>query len=157
MWTNIYQAYLKAMLSVWLVLPKKNILVSIGNISEKVDFLSSAKWLVKKWFALHATTWTHNFFQEHGVPSILVHGEEELKSWNNFIDMMKWGDIDFVINAPSWTSRWNEISVWYLMRRKAVDLSIPLLSNIKLANLLIQSLDHVWGKDGIEIMHYNEF
>lgn len=70
---------------------------------------------------------------------------------------MKAGEIDFVINAPSGTYKEQGLSEWYLMRRKAIDLSIPLLANIKLANLLVQSLDHVWWKDGIEIMHYDEF
>lgn len=154
LWTTIYQAFLKALISVGITLPKKHILVSIGSLEEKVDFLSTAKRLTANGYILYATSGTHIFLQKNNVPSIHVSKDPTHEQY--VIHMLQSWMIDFVINAPSTVSS-EEMSVWYLLRRKAVDLSIPLLPNIKLANLLVQSLQHVWWIDGIEILHYDEF
>jgi hypothetical protein len=105
-------------------------------------------------YILYATSGTHIFLQKNNVPSIHVSKDPTHEQY--VIHMLQSWMIDFVINAPSTVSS-EEMSVWYLLRRKAVDLSIPLLPNIKLANLLVQSLQHVWWIDGIEILHYDEF
>lgn len=159
LWTDIHQAFLKAMLSVWLTLPKKNILVSIGWLEAKLDFLANAKRLVDMGYILYATPGTHAFFQEHNVPSIYAEKIQQWTSWSShdIMELIQSWIIDFIINEPSGTKVDQEETSWYLMRRKAVDLSIPLLVNVKMAKLLVQSLQALWGVQGIEILSYNEF
>lgn len=154
LWTTIQQAFLKALLSVGITLPKKNILISLGQLEDKIEFLGSAKQLLALGYTLFATPGTHAFFQEHHLVSTCVK-----KVWageDDIITLMQQGHIDFVINEPNMTSN-EEFTTGYMMRRKAVDLGIPLLANIKLAKLFVQSLVQVWGLEGIEILSYDMF
>lgn len=75
-----YEAYLKALLSTGIVLPKKNILLSIGSFKEKLEMLPSAQKLVVAGFVLFGTSGTADFFNEHNVPckvriSCRIHSE----------------------------------------------------------------------------------
>jgi hypothetical protein len=44
-----------------------------------------------------------------------------------------------------------------LIRRKAVDSSIPMINDLKVAMLYIKSLNVLNGQEGIEIKGYSEF
>ncbi len=63
-----YEAYLKALLSTGFVLPKKNILLSIGGFKEKMEMLPSVQKLHAAGYNLFATSGTADFFTEHNIP-----------------------------------------------------------------------------------------
>ena len=156
LWTNIYQAFLKSMISVWIEAPKKNILLSIWWLENKISFLKSAKRLTKMWYKLFATKWTADILEKNDIKVKIVDKVHKNPKKNAVTYMEDW-KIDFVINIPSDTKIRQEEESGYLIRRKAVDSSIPMINDLKVAMLYIKSLNVLNGQEGIEIKGYSEF
>ncbi len=138
---NIYEAYLKALISVGLQVPKKGVLLSTGTIDGKVAFLDSARKLAAMGLPLYATAGTQEFLRQHGVASTLLHWPKE-EATPNVIEYLESGKIDLVINVPKSFAQ-EELSNDYLVRRKAVDYNVGLFTNIQAAVLFVESLDHL--------------
>jgi len=149
LWTDIYQAFLKAMISVWIEIPKENILLSIWWIENKVIFLKSAKRLKKMWFKLFTTKWTWNFLKEKWIKIHIIE--------KDILENIENKKIDFIINISSTENIKKEENFWYKLRRKAVDSWISLINDLKVANLFIKSIEVLDMWKDIEIMSYNEF
>ncbi|SCV01857.1 LAMI_0G14202g1_1 [Lachancea mirantina] len=140
-----YEAYLKSLLSTGFKLPKKNILLSIGSFKEKQEMLPSVKKLYNLGFKLFATAGTADFISEHGIPvqylEVLSEGDE--KSEYSLTQHLANNKIDLYINLPS-ANRFRRpasyVSKGYRTRRMAVDYSVPLVTNVKCAKLLIEAL-----------------
>ena len=130
------------MISVGVKIPKKNILMSLGNPEDKVEFIESVKLLQKMEYHVFATTGTYNFFLKHGIKTTMVKKLSEDKK-NNVISMLDDKKFDFVINTPDLDDVRQEECDGYLMRRKAVDKGISLISNIKIAKMFVESLYHL--------------
>jgi len=135
---DMYEAFLKAMISVGFQLPKKNVLLSIGKIEDKAGFLPSARRLTEIGYELFATDGTAAFLQENGIKVTALHkirsGEKP-----NLIDALSEKKIDLVINIPKSYSR-EEVTDGYLIRRKAIDFNIPLVTNLQVAEVTVQAL-----------------
>jgi carbamoyl-phosphate synthase large subunit len=131
------QALLTAMLAVGFKMPKKNILLTIGRIEDKVDLLSAVQDLHQMGFSLFATQNTHEFFKSRDLPSVQLHKVSEPRSPNirEYLDDRR---IDLVINIPSSESR--TMTDGYHIRRLATDRGIPLITNVQLAKRLIEAL-----------------
>lgn len=136
---NAEQALLIAMLAVGFKLPKKNILLTIGRLEDKVDILPAIEVLQKKGFSFFATNHTHEFLQSRGVPSALLHKVSEPREPNikEYLEMKR---IDLVINIPTHSSA-SEQTDGYFIRRLATDNGIPLITNVQLAKRLIEALE----------------
>lgn len=63
-----YEAYLKGLIATGIILPKKNILFSVGSYKEKLEILSSVQKLSAAGYNIFATSGTADFLTEHGVP-----------------------------------------------------------------------------------------
>ena len=151
---DLEEAFLKSLISVGLTLPKKNILISIGKVADKADFLSAAQKLIKLNFKLYATAGTAKFFQDHGVQTTVIYKEDEPQT-PNVLGYLAQGKIDFVINIPkSFAS--DEITQGYLMRRRAIDLNIPLITNLQVARLVVDSIAKYGLKD-LKIKEWKEY
>lgn len=143
---NKYEAYLKSLISTGFKLPKKNILFSIGSYKEKMELLPSIRKLHEMGYKLFATAGTADFIKEHDVPvhylEVLANAEEQ-KSEFSLTQHLSNHLIDLYINLPS-SNRFrrpaNYISKGYESRRLAVDYSVPLVTNVKCAKLLIEAL-----------------
>lgn len=143
---NKYEAYLKSLISTGFKLPKKNILFSIGSYKEKQELLPAIKKLHEMGYKLFATAGTADFIKEHGVPVhyLEVLGDkEDQKSEYSLTQHLANNLIDLYINLPS-SNRFrrpaNYMSKGYESRRMAVDYSVPLVTNVKCAKLLIEAL-----------------
>lgn len=144
---NKYEAYLKALVSSGIRLPKKNILLSIGGYKEKMELLPSVQKLHKMGFKIFATSGTADFIQEHGIPvkylEALTDDSNEQKDEYSLTHHLANNLIDMYINLPS-ANRFrrpaNYMSSGYRSRRLAVDYSIPIITNIKCAKLMIEGL-----------------
>ncbi|KAJ3284959.1 hypothetical protein HDU79_007727 [Rhizoclosmatium sp. JEL0117] len=143
-----YEAYLKGLLATTFVLPKKNILLSMGSFKEKLEFLPSVRKLHEMGFALFATAGTADFIQEHDIPVktlLSIDEDEDGKATNEHnLDQHLANDmIDLYINLPS-KNRFRRpasyVSRGYKTRRMAVDFAIPLITNIKCAKLFVEAL-----------------
>ena len=151
---DLEEAFLKSLISVGFTLPKKNILVSIGKIQDKADFISAGQKLINLGFHLYATAGTAQFLQDNGVKSTLVYKDDEPES-PNVLDYLAQNKIDFVINIPKSFAR-DEITQGYLLRRRAVDRNIPLITNLQVAKLIIDAIEKYSLKD-LKIKEWKEY
>lgn len=136
---DLYEALLKAMISVGFTLPKKNICLTIGRIEDKAAFLPSARKLVKLGYELFATEGTTAFLKENGLPVTLVHKARTGKK-PNIIDFLIGKKFDLVVDIPKTYAR-EEITDGYLIRRRAVDSNIPLITNLQIARVLVEAME----------------
>jgi len=128
-------AILKAMLSVGYRIPKKNILLSTGNAKQKAEMLSAARLLQEKGYSLYATGGTSRYLSENGIANTLVYWPDEEKE-PQALNLLHHKKIDMVVNIPKNLTA-GELDNGYQIRRAAVDLNIPLITNARLASAFI--------------------
>ncbi|CCZ49307.1 carbamoyl-phosphate synthase large subunit [Bacteroides sp. CAG:661] len=130
-------AVLKAMLSVGYRIPQQNILLSTGSTEQKVDMLQAARQLQRKGYKLFATGGTAKFLTENGVENTRVYWPSE-NGQPQALDMLHKKEIDMVVNIPKNLTA-GELSNGYKIRRAAIDLNIPLITNARLASAFINA------------------
>ena len=134
---DVSEAVLTSMLAVGQRVPEKNILLSTGTPKQKVAMLDAAKMLAAKGYNLFATGGTHRFLAENGIPSTKVYWPSE-KGEPQALKMLHEKQIDMVVNIPRDLSA-GELDNGYKIRRAAIDLNIPLITNARLASAFIQA------------------
>ena len=152
---DVSEAILKSMLSVGQRIPEKNILLSTGTAKQKVAMLDAAKLLAEKEYNLYATGGTHRFLEENGVPSMLVYWPSEEGKEPQALRMLHEKKIDMVVNIPRDLSA-GELTNGYKIRRAAIDLNIPLITNARLASAFIHAFCTL-TMDDIKIKSWQEY
>lgn len=152
---DVSEAILKSMLSVGQRIPEKNILLSTGTAKQKVAMLDAAKLLAEKGYNLYATGGTHRFLEENGVPSTLVYWPSEEDKEPQALRMLHEKKIDMVVNIPRDLSA-GELTNGYKIRRAAIDLNIPLITNARLASAFIHAFCTL-TMDDIKIKSWQEY
>jgi len=135
---TVDQALLISLLAVGFRVPKKNILITIGKLEDKMDFLPYAEKLHAAGFCIFATQNTHVFFEGRSIPSILLYKISEPRQ-PNIREYLEGRRIDLVINIPSYLQDPQQTD-GYFMRRIAIDQGISLITNIQLAKYTISAL-----------------
>ena len=130
-------AILKAMLSVGYRIPEKNILLSTGSTKQKVDMLQASRALKAKGYNLYATGGTSKFLTENGIENTRVYWPSE-EGHPQALEMLHKKEIDMVVNIPRDLSV-GELTNGYKIRRAAIDLNIPLITNARLASAFINA------------------
>lgn len=151
---HVEDAFLQALLSTGFAVPKKNILLSTGPVQDKADFMESARKLESLGYTLYATPGTGKFLREHGVECETLYWPLSEKN-PNIEDYLKAGNIDLVVNIPKSLER-EEITNDYIIRRTAVDMNIPLITNLDAAILFVRSLVHA-SREKHEPKSWKEF
>ncbi len=148
------EAFLKALLSVGFRFPKKNIMLSTGPFESKSLFLPQAKRLMDLGFQLYATRGTADFMKYHGISSQVLHWPLEKKEPNalTYIQELK---LDLIINIPK-NFEEEELTNDYILRRKAVDFNIPLITNLRFAERFIEAMSRV-SLDELSIKSWDEY
>lgn len=136
---DVYEAFLKSILSTGFKIPKKNILISMSGDKNRYDFLESCKTLKKLGYDIYATDHTHKFLEKVGISSAMLYKIHEGKS-PNVLEYLVGRKIDLVITVPSEPENEEQIEDIYKMRRAAVDLAVPLLTNIQMAKLFVEAI-----------------
>ena len=152
---DVSEAVLKSMLSVGLRIPEKNILLSTGTPKQKVAMLDAAKMLASKGYNLFATGGTHRFLEENGISSTRVYWPSEEDMEPQALTMLHERKIDMVVNIPRDLSA-GELNNGYKLRRAAIDLNIPLITNARLASAFIEAFCTL-GMDDIQIRSWQEY
>ena len=147
-------AVLKAMLSVGYRIPKKNILLSTGTMKQKADMMDAARMLVNKGYKLFATGGTHKTLAENGIESTHVYWPSE-EGHPQALEMLHRKEIDMVVNIPKNLTA-GELSNGYKIRRAAIDLNIPLITNARLASAFINAFCTM-SVDDIAIKSWAEY
>ena len=129
-------ALLKSMLSVGHRIPKKNILLSTGGAKQKVAMLDAAKMLIDHGYKLYATGGTSKFLNENGIENTHVLWPSEEGDEPKAIDLLHNHTIDMVVNIPKNLTS-SELTNGYKIRRAAIDLNVPLITNARLASAFI--------------------
>ncbi|MDH7517607.1 MAG: carbamoyl-phosphate synthase (glutamine-hydrolyzing) large subunit [Candidatus Thermoplasmatota archaeon] len=148
------EAFLKSLLSVGFKLPKKTILLSTGPIHSKAEFLSDTKILDKMGFKFYATKGTADFMEANGIKAEVLYWPLE-KQEPNTLTYIADGKIDLVINIPKNIER-EELDNDYLIRRKAVDFDVPLITNLQLAKRFVEAISRV-SLDDLKIKSWDEY
>ncbi len=148
-------AVLKAMLSVGYRIPKKNILLSTGTPKQKVDMLSAARMLQKKGYKIFATGGSSRFLTENGVENTRVYWPSEPENHPQALDMLHNKEIDMVVNIPKNLTA-GELDNGYKIRRAAIDLNVPLITNARLASAFINAFCTM-SVDDIAIKSWEEY
>lgn len=151
---DIYEALLKAMLSVGYRIPKKNIMLSTGEMRSKVELLNPARMLVERGYKLFATRGTAQFLAQNGIEATVVAWPDE-PTKPNVMDFIRNREFDLVINIPKNLSK-IELNNDYEIRRGAIDYNIPLITNARLASAFIQAFCK-YRQEDIKIVSWDEY
>ena len=149
------QALLKSMLSVGHRIPKHTVLLSTGSAKQKADMLGAARMLVNHGYKLYATGGTSRFLTENGIENTLVYWPSEEGQQPQALDMLREHKIDMVVNIPKDLTV-SELSNGYKIRRAAIDLNVPLITNSRLASAFINAFCTL-SIDDIDIKAWGEY
>ena len=148
-------ALLKAMLAVGHRIPKQNILLSTGPAKDKAAMLDAARMLVEHGYSLYATGGTSHYLTDNGIPNTLVHWPSDADCQPQALDLLHQHKIDMVVNIPKDLSA-GELTNGYKIRRAAVDLNVPLITNTRLAAAFIQAFCTMRPED-LAIRSWSEY
>ena len=148
-------ALLTSMLSVGHRIPKKTVLLSTGGGKQKAEMLDATKRLVNNGYELYATSGTSHFLTENGIANTTVYWPTDEGMEPKVLDVLREKKIDMVVNIPKdLTPR--ELTNGYSIRRAAIDLNIPLITNTRLASAFITAFTTMRVED-IEIKAWSEY
>lgn len=149
------QALLKSMLSVGYRIPKKTVLLSTGGAKQKAELLDAAKTLVAHGYKLYATGGSSNYLADNGVENTRVYWPSDEGKHPQALDMLHNKEIDMVVNIPKNLTVY-ELTNGYKIRRAAIDLNVPLITNSRLACAFINAFCSLSLED-IDIKAWGEY
>ena len=153
--TDTSDALLKSMLSVGNRIPSKGILLSTGTPKQKAAMLEPAQRLHKAGYTIYATGGTQRFLNDNGIPAVRVYWPSETDRHPQALQLLHDREIDLVVNVPKNLTP-TELGNGHLIRRAAIDLNIPLLTNARLASAFISAFTTM-SPDDIEIRSWDEY
>ncbi|MBU1152152.1 carbamoyl-phosphate synthase large subunit, partial [Patescibacteria group bacterium] len=151
---DLHEAFLKAMISVGFTLPKTGVLFSVGGDAAKEELLSAAEKFKKMGFKIFATEGTCDFFEEKGIKCEKVYKVSSKKS-PSILEAMADGKFDLIINIPKNYSR-SAVTDGYLIRRKSIDLNIPLITNVQVGRIMAGALSR-YGVEDLKVLDRSAF
>jgi carbamoyl-phosphate synthase/aspartate carbamoyltransferase len=158
------EAFMQALLATNFKMPDKNksILISLATEQKRFEFAESVVALHKlNRYKLYATPGTAQYYKEHHNLDLIVvekTTDENDDSPGTAVHEIKQGNIDLTINVSDGTSRREEITSGYLIRRASVDFGTSLITNIKCATELVVCLERGMDKKGAFVpRHIQEF
>lgn len=149
------QALLKSMLSVGYRIPKKTVLLSTGGAKQKAELLDAAKMLVAHGYKLYATGGSSKYLADNGVENTRVYWPSDEGKHPQALDMLHNKEIDMVVNIPK-NLTVHELTNGYKIRRAAIDLNVPLITNSRLACAFINAFCSLSLED-IDIKAWGEY
>ena len=151
---NFHEALLKAWISTGHKPPKKGVLLSLGPVTEKYRFLEHARVLLEMGLKLYATPGTADMMREQGLP-VEKAGKASQPMELMGTDLLERGEVDLVINIPrDWDEKGRPDG--YLIRRKATDMGIPLITNMPFAQAIVEALKQ-YHREPLPTAHWKEY
>ncbi len=148
------EAFLKSLLSTGFKVPEKGVLLSTGTLKEKAEFLTEIKTLRDMGLKFYATKGTADFYKINGIEmEILNRPFDNMEP--GIINYLESGKIDLVINIPKTDER-VELDSDYIIRRRTIDLNIPLITNIQFAKRFVKALKK-YNYDNISVKSWDEY
>jgi len=136
---TLEEALLKSLVASGLRLPKSgdSILISVGG--DKKRILNMVKTISKNGFKIYATEHTAEALIRNNIECERLYKVSENKK-PNIIDYLVNQQLKFVINTPSpdhTKLKKQSITDGFLIRRRAVEFGVPLITNLELAKILV--------------------
>ena len=163
---DLYEAFLKSMISVGFDLPqairkssdgtleRRGVFFSIGGVDNKADLLPVARKFAEMEFEIYATEGTADFFNQNGLKCKKLYKISTEKD-PNLIDALTERKFDLIVNIPKHYSR-TTVTDGYLIRRKSVDLNIPLITNVQVAGIVAEALKR-YGEDDLKVEDWDYY
>jgi len=149
---DLNEAFLKSLIAAGMKVPKSSVLLSIGGDENKFKLLESIKIIKKMGFKIFATEHTSEFLKDNKIENTVVE-KIHVSSKNNVLNLLEERGVDLVINIPNDFTQ-EEIDDEYIIRRKVVDSAIPMITNLQLAKLFIESISK---KIDLKAKSWNEY
>ena len=149
--TSFYDALSKGLESVGYSLPRSGAaLVTIGGTENKERLLPTVALLDSLGFDVLATEHTAEFLREK-IPGVrVVHKISEPDRKPNIADLLRGREIDFIVNVPSTSTLEKYVGMLYdeyQIRRKALEMGIPVLTTPELAESFARTLEWLRGNE----------
>jgi carbamoyl-phosphate synthase large subunit len=136
-----HEALLKALLATGFRYPRRGVLLSLGPMEDKYRFLDEARVLQGMGLALYGTPGTADILNAESIPCVKLAKAMEGDTLPAVITALEAGGIDLVINVPrDWDADGRPDG--YRIRRRAIDLEIPLITDLWLARRIVQAMSH---------------
>ncbi len=135
---NFLEAFFRSWEATEQTVKGKRLLVSIGG-SGKGKLLNELRALEAKGWSLFTTPGTHDYLSKHGIASRCLFKAGDGYS-PNVIDAIVEHDVDMIINIPRGVATSSSSTDGYRIRRLAIDHHIPLITNLQIATVFLQSL-----------------
>lgn len=148
------EALLKSMLAAGFRVPKKNVLVTLGGDENKVKLLPALQKLAEMGFNFLGTEHTAQFLEKNGIRCKTLYKITDKKE-PSVMSYIERGDLDFIINVPAKPLA-RETEDGFVIRRRAVDLNIPLVTNRQLAEAFIMAFVEQSG-NGLKVKAWSEY
>jgi len=142
---DIYEAFLKAILSVGYRYPERGVLLSIGGQKARFDMLEALLEFRGNDIEVFATEHTTKFLNAQGIRATMIYKAHNPHKKLNAINLIKDRKVDLVINIPAEGNRL--VKDMYLVRRAAADYNIPLFTNVKTASLFLRAISRLKRSD----------
>lgn len=151
---DLHEALLHGLLATGFRFPASGILLSLGPIAEKYQFIDEARLITDELkLPIYATRGTADRLSEVGIACRPVgKSEDEEETALKLIDD---GSVDLVINIPREYDEQGRPD-GYLIRRRAVDAGIPLITDLKLAGAVVEAMCSR-GKDQLNVLAWSDY
>jgi carbamoyl-phosphate synthase large subunit len=147
---------LKSILASGFHLPKRGVLISIGGEENKYKLLEHMEMLKELDFDVYATKHTSEFLGKNKIRNTVVKKiHEGMNPGYTAQNLLEEKQVDLVVNIPNNFTQ-KELDDEYIIRRKAVDNAIPLITNMQLAKLFIEAISKKSLKD-LTIKSWDEY
>jgi len=148
------EAFLKSFISTGYKIPQKGVMLSTGTPKDKAEFLEDAKTLYEMGYKFYATKGTAEFLKKYGMKVTVLHWPLVNKE-PNILTYLENGKIDLVINIPKSVDKF-ELDNDYLVRRKAIDMNINLITNVQVAKRFVKAMER-YKEEDLTIKSWDEY
>ncbi len=145
---NFADALSKALQSAEFKIPPKggSVLVTVGGEELKRKVVPLARSFREMGFKIYATAHTAEALRASGLNNISVlHKVKEADMNPNILEYLQKRKIDLVVNVPMLNMQEKYLDILedeYIIRRKAVEYNIPVVTNLELVSALVKVLEH---------------
>lgn len=148
------EAFLKSVMATGYKIPVKGVLLSTGTPKEKSELIDELRMLSARGLTFYGTEGTADYYINLGIPVTKLYRPYEKKE-PSVLSIMEEKGVDLVINIPK-NSEKLELETDYLIRRRAIDLNIPLITNVQFAKRFIKSLRR-YSPETLPVKSWDEY